>query len=151
MLHKLIYAFLFILNSTIAQTASANPATLSPLKICTSPDTCHSFRVEVANTEQSRHNGLMHRKTLPPNHGMLFTYPIPKTASMWMKDTLIPLDILFIDTNHQIIKIVENTKPLSLNTISSDQPITAILEINGGVTKKLGIDLNSTIVFPGQK
>jgi len=106
-------------------------------------------RVEVADTSREREQGLMHRKRLDPDAGMLFVYPFDSLQSFWMKNTYIPLDMIFIGNNRRIVGIAENTKPLSLKRIQVDTPSRFILEVNAGFAKKHGIREGSRVRFSG--
>ena len=109
-----------------------------PLTIRTSAGT-HRFTVEVARTAEEQANGLMHRQSLAPDRGMLFPYDPPQLASFWMKNTLIPLDMIFIRPDGTIARIGANTVPLSLDPVPSLEPVAAVLEIAGGRSDELGI------------
>ena len=93
----------------------------------------------MARTSQSITMGLMHRKELAERRGMLFDFKQEQPVSMWMKNTLIPLDMLFIRADGTIARIAANTVPLSTATIPSNEPVLAVLEIAGGAAKRLGI------------
>ncbi len=99
----------------------------------------HRFTVEVARTPQEQAQGLMHRQSLAPDRGMLFPYDAPQPASFWMKNTLIPLDIIFIRADGTIARIAAQTVPLSLEIVPSLEPVAAVLEIAGGRAAELGI------------
>ena len=99
----------------------------------------HRFTVEVARTPEQQAQGLMHRQSLAPDRGMLFPYEPPQNASFWMKNTLIPLDILFIREDGTVARVAENTVPLSLDPVPSLEPVAAVLEIAGGRAAELGI------------
>ena len=99
----------------------------------------HEFVVELATTEEERSLGLMFRKKLPQNRGMLFIYKSERVVNMWMKNTFIPLDMLFIDKNGVITHLVKQTRPLSLDIISSMGNVLGVLELSGGTSDKLGI------------
>lgn len=99
----------------------------------------HRFTVEVARTPEEQIKGLMHRQSLGPNAGMIFPYDPPRAIAFWMKNTLIPLDIIFIRADGSIARIAENTTPLSLDPIPSGEPVAAVLEIRGGRSAELGI------------
>jgi len=99
----------------------------------------HAFRVEVAISPEAQAQGLMFRRSLDADAGMLFVYPVAHRITMWMKNTYIPLDMLFIDDAGKISHIVERTVPLSLAIIRSRDPARAVLELNGGTAARLGI------------
>jgi uncharacterized membrane protein (UPF0127 family) len=106
------------------------------------------FQVELADTPEARGRGLMFRRSLPAEHGMLFDFGEPRPVAMWMRNTFISLDMLFIDQKGQITKIVPNTVPFSEEVIASDGPMRAVLELRGGVTAAKGIDPGDRIVHP---
>ena len=99
----------------------------------------HRFAVELADTPEKLSFGLMFRRALPQDAGMLFVYARPQQVSMWMKNTLIPLDMLFIDTSGHIVNIHQRAVPGSLEAISSKVPVRGVLELNGGTVSRLGI------------
>jgi uncharacterized protein len=113
-------------------------AALLPLTIHTAKG-AHRFAVETALTEKQQEQGLKFRKSLDADGGMLFPMNPPRTASFWMKDTLIPLDMLFIRTDGSIAFIAANTKPYSREPVSAGVPVTAVLELRGGRAAELGI------------
>jgi uncharacterized protein len=110
---------------------------------------CYGFDVYLALTSEQQRRGLMHVKRLPKFSGMLFVYRTEDLRSMWMKNTYIPLDILFIRADGSVSSIAEMTEPLSLQSISSIEPVTYVLELNGGITAELGIDADSVVYLPG--
>jgi len=99
----------------------------------------HVFTVEVARTESEQAQGLMNRRSLAPDAGMLFPFDPPRPASFWMRNTLIPLDMIFIRPDGSIARIAANTVPLSEERIAVEEPVTAVLEIAGGRAAELGI------------
>ena len=103
-----------------------------------------TFDVEVASDWRSQEYGLMNRKSMPRNAGMIFDFKIPENVSFWMKDTLIPLDMLFIRADGTISSIAPDAVPMSEDSIRSSEPVRFVLEINGGEAAKLGI-------YPGNK
>ncbi len=109
-----------------------------PLTIRSSTGT-HRFTVEVARTPEQQAQGLMHRQSLAPDRGMIFPYDRPTDASFWMKNTLIPLDMIFIRPDGTIARIAENTVPMSLDPVPSLEPVSAGLELAGGRSAELGI------------
>ncbi len=109
-----------------------------PLTI-TSGNKTHRFTVELARTVEEQATGLMNRSSLAPDRGMVFPFETPRDASFWMKNTLIPLDIIFVRADGSIANIAENTVPLSLQPIQSEGPVSAVLEIAGGRSAELGL------------
>ena len=97
------------------------------------------FKVELALSRQQQTQGLMYRRSLANDAGMLFIYGQESPVFMWMKNTLIPLDMLFIAGDGRIVHIAERTVPHSLETISSGRPVAGVLEVNGGTAARLGI------------
>ena len=124
-------------ENTTAPTATGQ-TTLLPLTIHTAK-TAHRFTVELALTEQQQEQGLMFRKSLAPDSGMLFPMSPPRTASFWMKNTLIPLDMLFIHTDGSIAFLKADAAPYSREPVSAGIPVAAVLELRGGRAAELGI------------
>ncbi len=108
----------------------------------------HPFEVEVARTVEERSRGLMHRRYMPADRGMLFDFGVDGPVAMWMKDTFIPLDMLFIRKDGTIARIAENTEPHSTRTISSGEDVRSVLELNGGTAAKLGIKAGDRVLHP---
>jgi uncharacterized protein len=106
------------------------------------------FTVEIADTEAAREKGLMFRKNLPPGQGMLFDFHREAPVGFWMKNTYIPLDMIFIRGNGRIANIAENAQPLSETVIPSDGPVLAVLEVAGGTARKLGIVPGDRVANP---
>jgi uncharacterized membrane protein (UPF0127 family) len=97
------------------------------------------FRIDLADTDETRTKGLMFVEKLPKFSGMLFIYPRPQQARFWMKNTLISLDMLFLDATGTVRSIHENAEPMSTALIEGGKGILAVLEINGGLSAKLGL------------
>ena len=110
-----------------------------PLSITTAAGKTHKFIVEVARTPEEQVRGLMERQSLAPDRGMIFPYSPPQPVGFWMKNTLIPLDMIFISPGGKILRIEENTVPLSLDPVGSGEAVEAVLEIAGGRSAELGI------------
>ena len=138
---------LFLIYNLCEVSASVK----SELLIITSNGSKHNFLVEVARTEEEKKIGLMFRRTLAKNAGMLFLYKREALRLMWMKNTFIPLDILFIDKNGVIKRVVKRTIPHSLATISSRKSVLAVLELRGGITSSLEIKKGDRIEHPSFK
>jgi len=100
----------------------------------------HRFEVEVAATPESRSQGLMYRSELADDAGMLFVFERPAEVAFWMRNTFIPLDLIFIDRQGSIVRIHPEAQPHDDTLISSGQPVTHVLEINGGLAAELGIE-----------
>ena len=108
----------------------------------------HKFVVEVPETTEQEEKGLMFRKAIAPNEGMLFGFVPPRPVTLWMKDMLVPLDMLFIGPNGRISSIHENAVPMSLDPIVSTDPVIAVLEIPGGRSAALGIAPGDAVEWP---
>jgi len=124
-----------------ASALERSPAGLEqvPLTITTAGGKTHRFTVEVARTPEEQNQGLMNRQSLAPDRGMIFPYEPPVAASFWMKNTLIPLDMIFIRADGIIARIEANTVPLSLDPVAAGEPVAAVLELAGGRSAELGI------------
>ena len=127
-------------SASNAVELARSPAGLEqvPLTI-TSGNRTHRFTVEIARTPQEQATGLMNRSSLAPDRGMIFPFDPPRGASFWMKNTLIPLDMIFVRTDGSIANIAANTVPLSLDPVPSEGPVGAVLELAGGRAAELGI------------
>ena len=108
----------------------------------------HRFMVEVAATPADQQRGLMFRQSLAPDAGMIFPMPPAEVATFWMKNTLIPLDLIFVRADGRIANIAANATPMSLAMISASEPVTAVLEIAGGRAAELGIRPGDTVRWP---
>lgn len=103
------------------------------------------FAVWIADTPQRQEQGLMFVRDLPAAQGMLFPQPAPQVANFWMKNTYLPLDMIFVGADGRIAKIIANAHPFSLDVLSSDVPVIAVLEIRGGEAHLLGIDVGDRV------
>lgn len=132
--------FLHIFCYLTAIFLGASPVqAMEQLRILRGEEEIARITIEVATSPEQKIKGLMFRESLPAHHGMLFLYAPPQNARMWMKNTLIPLDMLFIDADHRIVHIHANAEPHNLTPLGSGQPVAAVLEINGSEAGKLGI------------
>jgi len=127
------------LGLVLLAAQSALSADLSPLTITTAGGETVRFRVELALTDAERARGLMYRRAMPADEGMLFDFEGERIVTMWMRNTYIPLDMLFIGADWTIRHIAARTTPLSERTISSTAPVRYVVEINGGLARKLGL------------
>lgn len=108
-----------------------------------------TFQVEVADTPAKREMGLQYRRQLTDDRGMIFIFPVESQQSFWMKNTPIPLDMIFINRDHKIVGIVEQTTPFSLESRSVPAPSTYVLEIKGGLAKHYTIQAGDSVRFDG--
>ncbi len=114
------------------------PPRIEPVSVVTT-QAATVFSAEIADTDEVRARGLMFRHLLPEDRAMLFDFGKPRPAAMWMKNTYISLDMLFVREDGTIAAVAENTEPLSLQTISVQEPVKAVLEVAAGTVKRLGI------------
>lgn len=108
----------------------------------------HHFDIEIASSEKEKELGLMFRTSLGESEGMLFPYPYERAISMWMRNTYIPLDMVFIRANGTIARIEERAEPLSDRVISSGTAVVAVLELAGGTSARLGIKPGDKVDYP---
>lgn len=127
--------FIFLLLILIAATASADCLKVADVTV----------KVEVARTEAEHAKGLMFRDALPENTGMWFVFGHPHRSSFWMKNTFIPLDIIFVGKDFRILSIFENAKPFDLSAISSPVPYWYVLEVPAGFAKAKGLTVGMPI------
>lgn len=106
------------------------------------------FTIEVADDPVERSRGLMNRETMAKSAGMLFVYETPQKPVFWMKNTLIPLDMIFADENGVVTRVHENARPLDLTGIEGGEGVQFVLEINGGLSARLGISEGSQLRHP---
>ena len=137
---KIFLLFLFLYNNSIFAESYINN-----LEIINDIGKPIYYHVEVAKTNEEQVKGLMYRLELKKNEGMLFLFDNEKNTSFWMKNTFIPLDIIFINKNRSINKIYKNSKPKSLKRIKSKGKVLAVLEINAGEANKNNIGNGSFI------
>src|ERR1700746_3235517 len=108
----------------------------------------HRFTVEVAETPDQMEQGLMFRRGMAPDAGMVFDYKTPTVATMGMRNTLIPLDMLFVDGQGRIVNIHQRAVPQSLDIIAAAAPVRAVIELNGGQASLLSIEPGDRVVYP---
>ena len=117
------------------------------LVISASENACYVFEIYIAVDRDQQRRGLMHVRHMPEFTGMLFVYRDESIHSMWMKNTFIPLDMLFIRADGTVSSIATDTVPQSLESVSSIEPVKFVLELNAGVTKRLHINADSVVYF----
>lgn len=142
----LVLILLMLACSVVSRGVTAQEK-LEPLTIVTSSGT-HPFSVEVMRTEQQRERGLMYRRFLPSDRGMLFDFKLEKPIMMWMKNTYLPLDMIFISRSGKVVGIARDTEPLSERIVASGAPAYAVLEVNAGTAKKIGLGIGDKIHHP---
>ncbi len=133
-----------LLLLALGASGAASSEGLEPLQIVTGAGT-HSFKVEVAADDESREQGLMNRRFMPADHGMLFEFPETAPVSFWMKNTYIPLDMIFISPRGVVTNVVARAEPLSERVIPSGPPCAAVLEVNGGVAASIGLKVGDSV------
>lgn len=117
------------------------------LVIAASAHACYRFDIYLALDDTQKRRGLMHVRSLPATTGMLFVYEGRYHQSMWMKNTLIPLDIVFARSDGAVSSVARNTEPQSLQSIESIEPVKYVLELNAGTADRLSIDENSRLLW----
>jgi uncharacterized membrane protein (UPF0127 family) len=127
--------------------AKAADSGTEPLTIATSTGV-HEFAVEVMRTPPELEKGLMFRRFLPANRGMLFDFKIEQAVMMWMTNTYIPLDMIFIGKSGHVVSIAADTKPLSEHIITSGASVLAVLEVNAGTAAKIGLKIGDKVNHP---
>lgn len=135
----LLGALLLVMPARAAETQSLEIVTRSGVQV---------FTVEIARTDQERATGLMYRKELAEGRGMLFDFSPEQNISMWMKNTFISLDMIFIGGDGRVLRIAENTEPHSEKIISSGGPARAVLEVIAGTARKYGIQPGDRVASP---
>jgi uncharacterized membrane protein (UPF0127 family) len=142
-----LLAALSLLTLPVGTAVRLAAAELQPLEIA-SKNGVHTFAVELASTPEEQAKGLMFRRELPEGQGMLFDFHREQPTSFWMKNTYIPLDMIFIRGDGRILRIAQNTVPLSEELVSSGGPVRAVLEVIAGTAKKLGIAPGDRVAHP---
>ena len=148
-MRNLLVAAALLGVGSVAAPAVAEPV-MEKLDIVTASGR-HPFDIELVKTRADMEKGLMFRRYLPENRGMLFDFREPQMITMWMKNTYLPLDMVFIGRDGKVTHVATNAEPMSETIISSDVPAEAVLEVNAGVAAKLGIhdgDVVHASIFP---
>ena len=139
--------FLFLSGQSFTVVDLDRDLNKSSLIVSTSKKTCYLLSIWISHSIKEKARGLMYVRNMPEQSGMLFVYTESDQRSMWMKNTYIPLDIIFIKNSETISSIARNTEPLSLKNIRSIEPVNYVLEINAGMTKKMGIVPNDKVFW----
>ena len=141
-----IFVFLLIAAFLCQDSLSQERFETELLAIETADGASYRFRVELALTPEQQTQGLMFRRSLRDNHGMLFVFKTVKTTAFWMYNTYISLDMLFISQEGEIVRIHKRARPLSLEPIASMAAVKGVLEIKGGMTDRLGIKVGDRVL-----
>jgi len=136
-----------VMSDVRAAPTTAQSLPTEPLAIETADGTLHHFTVEIAATPAEQRIGLMFRQEMAPDHGMLFEFAMPRRARFWMKNTYLPLDLLFIRSDGRIANIAHG-EPLRLDGIESRGRVAAVLELNAGTAARLGIKAGDRVRHP---
>jgi uncharacterized membrane protein (UPF0127 family) len=140
----LLTCFLWLAGASAALPENAQISKLEPITL-ESADSVTMLTAEIADTDELRTRGLMFRHFLPEDKAMLFDYETPRPVAMWMKNTNISLDMLFIREDGTIAAIAQDTVPQSLDTISVQEPVRGVLELAAGTVKRLGLRVNDKV------
>jgi uncharacterized membrane protein (UPF0127 family) len=142
------FAVLATVVSFCLPAAAEAPGPVREQLVVTAAGTPHVFEVEIADEPRERARGLMFRRQMANEHGMLFDFGEEEPASFWMENTYIPLDMLFIRRDGTVESIAERTTPLSRRSVTSNGPVRFVLEINGGLSDLLGIRPGAKVTGP---
>lgn len=137
-----LLAFLALATQAVAQEMEEAPLAIE------TDEGSFEYSVELALTGEERAVGLMNREEMAEDHGMLFRFESPRPVTMWMKNTLIPLDMIFIRRDGTVAGFHENAEPLSLETIASPEPVLYVLELNGGKAEEMGLQEGDVVRHP---
>ena len=140
-------AVVFVAFVSASAGAPALGGELDSLEIVTAAGR-HVFQVEIANNDATREHGLMDRRYMAPDHGMLFEFDREEPVSFWMKNTYIPLDMIFIAPSGVVTHIAANAEPLSERVVPSGGPSIAVLELDGGTAASIGLKVGDKVRHP---
>jgi uncharacterized membrane protein (UPF0127 family) len=143
-------ALTLLLASACHGPRAAEPPTRAPAVAHATfdlPGGSATFDLEVARTPRARADGLMYRKTLAPAAGMVFVFPDVAPRSFWMKNTYLPLDMIFVGPDHKVVGVVSRAEPLTLSSRGVPAPAKLVIELNGGVAERLGVGPGTLVRF----
>lgn len=142
--------FRVLFAALIALVAFAAPASSAALDTLTFETASgpRAFQVEFAETEEQREVGLMYRRTLPPDHGMLFDFGAPTEVSMWMQNTYVSLDMVFVGADGRVTRVEADAEPLSTRIIPSGGPVKYVVELLAGTAKRIGLKPGDKVIHP---
>ena len=138
LLARLMCVAVLVLAASLLVPGQAAAQALEKLTLVTASGR-HDFQVEVMRTPDERAKGLMFRRFMPADRGMLFDFQRVEPVAMWMQNTYISLDMIFIRADGSVARVAERTEPLSTRTIPSGEPVLSVLELNGGIAEKIGL------------
>lgn len=141
-----VIALVLALHTMTLASGTLGDLPLEQVEIVGADDARHRFEVRLADTPEARSRGLMYVTALEPRHGMLFDFGETREVGMWMKNTPLSLDMLFIDAGGFIRRIAAETRPFSTEIVRSGVPVRAVLEIRGGLAAELGIEPGDRVV-----
>ena len=149
MAQHVLTAFVFVAALAAAQPATSAPAdsAVDDLSIVTATGP-HHFAVEVMRTREQLERGLMYRRQMAADHGMLFDFGAVRPVTMWMKDTYLPLDMVFIAADGRVVSVKHDAEPLSETTIPSGGDVLGVLEVNAGTAARIGLEPGDRVVDP---
>ena len=147
LLRALWAALAFVVFLAASAGVPAQAGGLDSLEIVTATGR-HTFQVEIANNDATREHGLMDRRYMAPDHGMLFEFDREAPVAFWMKNTYIPLDMIFIAPSGVVTHIAANAEPLSERVIPSGGPCVAVLELDGGIAASIGLKVGDKVRHP---
>lgn len=136
-----------VLLSLVAAAPAQADGALEPLTL-EAGGKSHPFQVEVMRKDEDRARGLMFRRYMPADRGMLFDFKTEQPVSMWMKNTYLPLDMVFIARNGKIVSVAENTEPLSERIVPSGGAVLGVLELNAGTAARIGLKAGDRVTHP---
>lgn len=146
---SLIPLLFMVMLAACAQAApreTGSDAALLPIRVVTGSGE-HRYMVEVARTPEEMARGLMYRQEMAQDRGMIFPHDPPRRASFWMKNTYLPLDMIFIGTDGRIESVAADTVPLSTSSYSSQGPVAAVLELNAGEAERIGAEPGDRVLY----
>jgi uncharacterized membrane protein (UPF0127 family) len=141
----LVFLGFCLLARSVASADGASELRVEPVIVETDRGRT-AFQAEIADTAGARSVGLMFRDTMAADHGMLFDFGTPRPVAMWMKDTKLSLDMIFADQTGRVVGIAENTVPFSVETISVNEPVKAVLEVNAGTARRIGLKPGARLI-----
>ncbi|BAE49703.1 Uncharacterized conserved protein [Paramagnetospirillum magneticum AMB-1] len=148
MLRAVLVMILILQGLSATARAEAVIFGASRLEVITQGGKRHAFAVELATTPEQLSQGLMFRRDLPAGNGMLFDFGLPRQVAMWMKNTLIPLDMLFMDRTGRVIHVEQYTVPGSLEPRGPSEPVLGVLELPAGTVRRLGLSAGDRVSHP---